>query len=303
MLKRSGWVPTRDLLSLAQLCEHWNRGRLYEILWEYARLTPAILLERNAKGWLYYEHGRLAGFALGRQRRMFWNMEEVWGPCEGVSELDQSFTHEDRIRARGFQKLLESIGSSILIRAPADNVFANLLARLLRAQWYGGLILSKRHLRGRQRIATPRGCKLRPFKLGEEHHMARIHLRAFGYPHPAGEYRKWATAPHCKTTIALLGSQRVGFFIAERRPYKKYGDFNVAVDPSVHGRGIGSALLQNGLNDLYEMGARTAIADYQLLNGRAQTLYRKHGFEIARAYNYYNWEPARKRFPVTTSED
>ncbi len=118
-------------------------------------------------------------------------------------------------------------------------------------------------------------------------------MNAFGYPQPPDEYRKWATSPNCRTTLAFLDRKVVGFFIAERRPYKKYGDFNVAVDPSFHGRGLGSALLQKGLNDLYDMGVRTAIADFLLLNARAQSLYRKHGFQIVRTYNYYKWERMR----------
>ncbi len=84
-----------------------------------------------------------------------------------------------------------------------------------------------------------------------------------------------------------MSGRPIGFIIAEKRPYNRIGDFKVAVDPSYHGRGIGSALLETALNDLHRMDVRTVIADFLLLNSPAQALYRRHGFQIARAYNYY----------------
>jgi len=74
---------------------------------------------------------------------------------------------------------------------------------------------------------------------------------------------------------------------AEKRHYDRYGDFNIAVEPKFHGRGLGSALMERGLNDLIEMGCKTAVADYWLQNAKVHGLNRKYGFKIVRAYNYY----------------
>jgi ribosomal protein S18 acetylase RimI-like enzyme len=214
-------------------------------------------------------------------------MEELWGPCEGTSSINQPVHATDASRLKRFRRLLAKIPRRVLLRGAIDNPFANLLARQIGAEWAGGFLLSTKKLRGRCVVKEPENCELRRFEEGDEKDMARIHFRAFHYRHPADEYRKWAMSSNCKTTVALQDNQPVGFFIAEKRAYKGYGDFNMAVDPSHHGRGVGSALLQNGLNDLYEMNVRTAIADFLLLNTRAEALYRKHGFQIARAYNYY----------------
>ena len=239
------------------------------------------------RGWLYHENGKLAGFALGRERLGWWEMEELWGPCQGTSSINQPVRRGDVSRVKRFRGLLARIPSRVLVRGAVDNPFANLLARQIGAEWSGGFLLSTKRLSGKCVVKALGGCELRWFEEGDEEDMARIHSRAFHYHHPAEEYRKWAMSSNCRTTVALRGNQIVGFFIAEKRMNKSHGDFNMAVDQSHHGGGVGSALLQNGLNDLYDMNVRIAIADYLLLNTQAQALYRKHGFQIVRAYNYY----------------
>jgi [ribosomal protein S18]-alanine N-acetyltransferase len=99
-----------------------------------------------------------------------------------------------------------------------------------------------------------------------------------------------------------MNGRAVGFIIAEKRPYKEIGDFKIAIDPSYRGRGIGVALLETALVDLHEVGVKTVIADFLLLNSRAQALYRRCGFQIVRAYNSYRSSRSRHRgngeFPV-----
>lgn len=93
--------------------------------------------------------------------------------------------------------------------------------------------------------------------------------------------------------MAVLQGEAVGFLTAERRHDGGYGDFNIAVEPRFHGRGIGSALMETGLNDLIEMGCETAVADYLLQNVKVQALNRKYGFVVVRAYNYYETTSGR----------
>ncbi len=294
MSRNTGWVPCGNLSLLVQLCELWNKERLYEILWEYACLSPSILIERGAKGWLYYEAGKLAGFALGRERLGWWHMEELWGPSTGSNGIDQPAQADDISRARRFGKIVQSLPGPILVRAAVDNPFANILAREAGAEWCGGFLLSKRNIRTERTVHAPNNCSLRRFEKGDEYHLSRIHRRNFDYPLTPEEYREWAQGPKRQTNVATVRGRPVGFIIAEKRPYNRIGDFKVAVDPSYHGRGIGSALLETALNDLHRMDVRTVIADFLLLNGPAQALYRAHGFRIARAYNYYKLKLPRQ---------
>ncbi len=185
------------------------------------------------------------------------------------------------------------LGGRVVIRTPIDNAFASVIAKLVGTIWCGGFLLSKRRLGRKCEVSTPPGVSLRRFMVGDGDHLSRIHTRAFGYPHPPLEYSKWAMRKNCRTTLALINGWPVGFFIAEKRRYHEYGDFIIAVDSNSQGQGLGSALLQNGLNDLHDMGVKTAIADFLLLNAPAQALYRKYGFQIVRAYNYHKWERSR----------
>ena len=87
--------------------------------------------------------------------------------------------------------------------------------------------------------------------------------------------------------MAVLQGKAVGFLTAEKRHDGSYGDFNIAVDPKFHTRGLGSALMERGLNDLIEMRCETAVADYWLQNAKVQALNEKYGFRIVRSYNYF----------------
>src|SRR5438876_791289 len=140
-------------------------------------------------------------------------------------------------------------------------------------------------------ISLPRFCA-RGMRKGDEKDMSRIHLAAFHFPNLPREYLRWATSSNCRTTLAVLHGQSVGFLTAEKRPYCGYGDFNIALEPEFHGRGLGSALMESGLNDLIEMGCNTAVADFWLQNAKVQALNRKYSFRIVRAYNYYETEAA-----------
>ena len=286
-MSESRWVSCRDSSLLAAECDKWNNSLFREILWEYGALNPSILKDRKAKGWLYFENGSQAGFALGRQIRDVWHFEELWGPCEGNSELPARISLKDQTRARSLRKILAKLGRRILIRAPVDNSFANLLAHGLGAEWVGGFLLGTRDLFGKCDVEVSTGVKLRRFRKGDENHMSRIHLDAFRFPFSPRLFLKWATSPNCKTTMAVSDGRIVGYLTAEKRRHQRYGDFNIAVDPTFHGRGIGSSLMENGLSDLFAMGCRTAVADYWVQNAKVQGLNRKFGFTIVRAYNYF----------------
>jgi ribosomal protein S18 acetylase RimI-like enzyme len=54
----------------------------------------------------------------------------------------------------------------------------------------------------------------------------------------------------------------------------------IAVDPAVHGQGIGTTLLLDGLRWLADRGALSALVNTQVGNDRALQLYRRTGFRL-----------------------
>jgi hypothetical protein len=71
--------------------------------------------------------------------------EEVWGPCNGLSnELGQP-RKIDTERIINFTRLLNSMKCElpIVLRAASDNPFAHIIARELGAKWINGLIIAK----------------------------------------------------------------------------------------------------------------------------------------------------------------
>ncbi len=294
MSKLAGWVQCKNPALLVELCETWKRDRLYEILWEYGCLSSSTFIERRARGWLYYEKDQLAGFALGRGIRGWWYFEELWEPSQGSNGVNRPIELVDVSRAQQFAQVVQGIRLPVLIRAAVDNPFASIVARHLGGGWCGGFLLAVKKLQNQYLVSVPANCSLRGFEKGDGRHLSRIHGRAFDYAHSPSEYERWATQPNCRTTLAWVDDCPVGFLIAEKRSYGGFGDFMIAVDPSKHRIGIGSALMENGLNDLFEMGVRNAVADFLMLNTKVQALNRKHGFQIARAYNYYRLDSSRR---------
>lgn len=131
---------------------------------------------------------------------------------------------------------------------------------------------------------------MRLFKNRDEKDLSHIHQNAFREEFAPASYRVWATAPNCRTLVVTYSSRPVGFIIAEKRPYRQIGDFNIAVEPNYQGRGLGRALLRAALRAFVHMGVRRVIADYLLLNTAAHGLYQSHGFRVVRAYNYFMME-------------
>ncbi len=280
---------------IAKLCSRFNQGKVYEVFWEYCGLTAEILSKRKAHGWLYYENGKLSGFALGRQRCGIMRMagafvfEEVWGPCDGISSELGVLSRRDRERAIRFKKLIDSLDFKvpIVLRAATDNQFAHMIVRTLKARWVNGLIIAERRLNRKFEFSTPAEYKFRTFEDGDQFCMSEIHKEAFEEIVSPEDYKLWATAANCRTIIAMHNEESIGFIIAEQRRCGSFGDFNIAVKPVHQGKGIGSALLKAAFNILIDAGVKRVIADYLMLNTSAHTLYQKHNFKPRRTYNYF----------------
>jgi len=289
------WISSENMRVIAKLCRRFNRGKVYEVFWEYCGLTAEVLSKREAYGWLYYEDDKLSGFALGRQRRGIMRVneafvfEEAWGPCDGTSSELGVLSRMDKERALGFKRLMDSLDFKfpIVLRAATDNQFTHMIARNLKARWVNGLIIAERKMNRKFEFSTPAGYKFRMFDDGDEFCMSEIHKEAFGEAVSPDDYKAWAAAMNCRAVIATYHEEPIGFVIAEKRRCDSLGDFNIAIKPVHQGKGIGSALLKAVLNILIDMGVKRVIADYLMLNTSAHNLYQKHNFKPRRIYNYF----------------
>lgn len=290
------WKETSDCALVARLCEKWNSGRLYEIFWEYADLRARTLKEKKAKSWLCYEDYKLSGFALSRYVKGFFVLEELWGQFDGLFGDVVEVSENDLSRVEAFRsQVLGRISERhLLIRGATDNYFAHGIARVLKLPWFNGLILAERVLTAGTTIKVPEGYALRDFKSGDEGFFSSLYREVYSEEVSPQEFRDWATKDQCRTIVASLGGKPVGFVIAEKRPYNSLGDFAIAVSPQQQRRGVGGALLDAGLDALYRMGARKAIADYRTFNGATHALYEGRGFKPRRVYNYF-WASSSQR--------
>jgi len=287
------WIESSDLGSAIELCEKFNRGKLYEIFGEYAELSSKALEERGARCWLCYEGDKLSGFALLRHVELgmagFNVLEEMWAPFDGLFGDTLQMTAMDRRRIQAFKsKVMRRAGEPLLMRGSIENHFAHGVARGLSLAWFNGLVLGERKLQEKQgKLKVPSGYDIRGFIPGDELFFSKLHLEVYSEEFSSKVFRSWATADHCRCTVATHSGNPVGFIIAEKRPYKSIGDFYLAVSPSHHRRGVGGALLDAAIYASYEMGIRRMIADYRTMNGATHALYEGRDFKPVRVYNYF----------------
>ncbi len=282
-------METSDLSLIAEQCERWNKGKLYEIFGEYAEISPQILKEKDVKCWLCYEDDQLSGFTLARRLEGFFVLEEMWATFDGLFGDKIEISVKDMYRVGAFKRqVLERIERPSLIRGAIENHFAHGIARGLNIPWFNGLVLGERILTARiDPLNIPEGYALRDFKTGDESFFSSLHQQVYSKEVSREAFRDWATNDNCKTIVATNRESPAGFIIVEKRKYKSIGDFYIAVLPSHHRRGVGGALLDMALNIMYDMGVRRIIADYRTFNAATHALYAGRGFKPVRIYNYF----------------
>jgi ribosomal protein S18 acetylase RimI-like enzyme len=79
--------------------------------------------------------------------------------------------------------------------------------------------------------------------------------------------------------VARTGSGIVGYAVCGRAGHRGYIQ-RLAVDPATQGRGVGAALLDDGLRWLRRWGARDALVNTQEGNDRSLRLYLRSGFVL-----------------------
>jgi mycothiol synthase len=149
------------------------------------------------------------------------------------------------------------------------------------------LFKMERQLPVAERAEYPEGIEVRPFRLGDEPAWLAVNNRAFvGHPENGG----W-TIPELTTRLeqdwfepwmllmAWDGSHLAGFNWLKRD--ESGGEiYVIAVDPDYQGRGLGRALIVDGLRRLEKSGAERGFLYVDADNQRALRLYRRLGFYL-----------------------
>ena len=226
------------------------------------------------------------GFALARKVHNQTTVEEMWGPFDGFFGPEGELNSTDRHRAKEALEVFRSIKGEARLRAATDNHFANGVAHGLGLRLYNGMALSTRKLDKPIEISIPDGFNIRPYHGGDESNIKKMHDYFYGSGNPLSVYRNWVEKENCETFIAENNGKFAGHIIAEVRE-RGYGDFDIAVHEKYFRRGLGSALLREGMNSLLDRGVMTAIADYMTLNAVTNNFYLRNGFNLARTYNYF----------------
>lgn len=95
-----------------------------------------------------------------------------------------------------------------------------------------------------------------------------------------------------ETVGAFRGDQVVGYACFGPTPAtdRTYDLYWIAVDPSIQGSGVGSALLQHAEQTIRERGARMLVIETSSREayGRTRRFYERHGYaELARVRDFY----------------
>jgi mycothiol synthase len=130
---------------------------------------------------------------------------------------------------------------------------------------------------------------IRPFEPGDEAELLRVNAAAFAH-HPeqgsmdAEELAERMAEPWFDPADLLVAEQdghMYGFHWTKRHSETLGEVYVVAVDPEVHGRGLGNALVDVGLKHLRSLGLEEVLLYVESDNTPAVRLYEKLGFTHA----------------------
>ncbi len=291
-----GWRAIHDRALILRLHRRYNPG-LFELAGQYSHLHPEDLPAERFKSWTHRSGGRNDGFALAHIEEDRVVVEELWAKCTGLSDWNfPDWDPRDLRRLDETWELLcriqETAGRRTFVRVPDDNPFGWLFAIRFQLPLETSLLLATRRPGFVRNVRLAASYMIQPYSAGDEVAYASIHNRCFHARLGADEMRGWATGPHSESFTATFHGHTVGFLIAEVRRGRRVGDFDLAISEGHRGRRIGSALLAAGLRSFERREVTTVIADHWATNAPAVGFYRKHGFSIARAYDFFRTDKA-----------
>ena len=130
--------------------------------------------------------------------------------------------------------------------------------------------------------AVPSPARLRRGRRWDRPRALTVDARAFQpfWRLDAGGLHEAMTAtPTSRFRVAVDDGDVVGYAVCGRAGRRGYVQ-RLAVDPDVHGRGIGRALLVDGLRWMRRRGVQRAVVNTQVGNDAALSLYQRTGFRL-----------------------
>ncbi len=295
------WRAIHDRALILRLHRRCNPG-LFELAGQYSHLRPKDLPTERFRSWTHRSGGHFDGFALAHIDEKRVVVQELCAKSTGISDwnipnwdprdlrrLDETWDLVCRIQ--------ETAARPTFVRVPNDNPFGRLFAIRFQLPLETSLLLATRRPGSVRIVRLAAGYVIRPYGAGDEVAYASIHNRCFNGSLGADELRRWATGPRQESFTATFHGNPVGFFIAEVRRGRRFADFNLAISEGHRGRGIGTALLAAGLRSFERRGVTTVIADHWATNAPAVEFYRRHGFSIARTYDFFRIDDAQLKVP------
>jgi ribosomal-protein-alanine N-acetyltransferase len=131
---------------------------------------------------------------------------------------------------------------------------------------------------------------IRPAALADAPTLSRLERQCFSDPWSTEGFREVLATPVCFGLIGEAGLEIQGYLLA--RAVAGEGEIlNLAVVPGARRRGIGGALLEVGLRQLRNRGAREVFLEVRESNQAARAMYQSRGFRVVGARQRYYRQP------------
>lgn len=129
-------------------------------------------------------------------------------------------------------------------------------------------------------LLLPAPYRLRPMKVDDIAEVMAIEQVVKRSPWSAATYESEIVRQAQSTPVVLTAEEWIIGYMVHWVVADEIQINTIATDVAWRGRGLGEALLLNGLLCGYEAGGRVAFLEVRRSNIVAQNLYRKYGFEV-----------------------
>lgn len=125
----------------------------------------------------------------------------------------------------------------------------------------------------------------RPMTEADLDAVLKVEYAAFSHPWTRGTFTDSLKSYHC--WLMFEGGQQVGHGVIQIILDEAHL-LNITVKPESQGRGLGLRLLEQLMQEAYELGGRECFLEVRASNQSAYRLYERYGFnEVGRRRDYY----------------